>query len=80
MTFFEAVESIEKIVLKLNVKYKDGTPIPSVVVMGIVGRYQSTRFDFVTDSLENGTMSADDYYLEWMKMIHEFRTRPRELE
>lgn len=78
MTFLEAIEAIEKKVDKLGIRFKDGTRMPPVVALGKIGVFHGRRFDFVVDSLDQGLISVDVYFMEMIKMITEYHSRDRE--
>lgn len=78
MTFLDAINSVEKRMSRLNIKFKDGTPMHPIVAQGRVGRFHGKRYDFVIDSLDHGEITIDHYFLEMMRMINEYATRSRE--
>lgn len=79
LTFLEAVDSLESNVAKLGIKYPDGQPMEPVVAMGRIGAYHGARYDGVLNRLTEGQITVEQYFLEMMRMIHEYVQRNREI-
>lgn len=78
MTPFQTIIQLERKAHKLGMKYKDGTPLDDCVAMGRVGVFHDKRYDFVIDSLDQGLITIEEYFLEMMRMITEYSTRERD--
>jgi hypothetical protein len=75
MTFLEAIHSIEKVVSRLGMRYKDGERMEPIRALGKIGRFHGSRYDSVIHQMSHQQITVEEYYLEMMKMIQEYWVR-----
>lgn len=77
MTFLEAIHSIEKVVSRLGMRYKDGERMEPIRALGKIGRFNGIRYDQILQQMRQQEMTVEEYYLEMMKLIQEYWVRVR---
>jgi hypothetical protein len=75
MTFLEATNSIEKVVSRLGIWYKEGERMEPIRALGKIGRFHGSRYDQLIQKMSHQQITVEAYYLEMMKMIQEYWVR-----